>query len=48
MDRANGHDVMQDEEGCNELTEEGGGGEVTGCFPADPTCDEDGDGGEQG
>ena len=28
--------------------EEGGGGEVTGCFPADPTRDEDGDGGEQG
>ena len=48
MDGAYGHDMMQDEEGRNELTEEGGYGYVTGRFPVDPAGDEDGDGGQQG
>jgi hypothetical protein len=40
--------MVQDEEGRNELTEEGGYGDVTGRFSVDPAGDEDGDGGQQG
>jgi hypothetical protein len=39
--------MVQDEEGRNELTEEGGYGDVTGRFPVDPAGDKDGDGGKQ-
>jgi hypothetical protein len=48
MDGAYGHDMMQDEEGRNELTEDSSDGYVTGCLSVDPAGDEDGDGGQQG
>jgi hypothetical protein len=48
MDGAYGHDMMQDEEGRNELTEEGGYWDIAGRFPVDPAGDKDGDGGQQG
>jgi hypothetical protein len=38
---------MQDEERRNELTKEGGKGDITGRLPVDPTRDEDCDGGKQ-
>ena len=48
IDGAYGHDMLQDEEGRNELTKEGGYGDIAGHFPVDPAGDEDGDGGQQG
>ena len=47
IDGAYGHDMVQDEEGRNELTEEGGYGYVTGRFSVDPAGDKDGNGGQQ-
>jgi hypothetical protein len=48
MDGAYGHDMMQDEEGRNELTEEGSYGDIASRIPVDPAGDEYGDGGQQG
>jgi hypothetical protein len=39
--------MVQNEEGRNELTEDGGYGDVTGSFSVDPAGDEDRDGGKQ-
>ena len=47
IDWAYGHDMMQDKEGSNKLTDKGGDGDVTGRFSIDPAGNKNCDGGKQ-
>jgi hypothetical protein len=48
MNDSYGHNMMQYEEGRNELTKQGSNGDVTGCFSVDPARDKNCDSGQEG